>query len=351
MAEVLLARDEARNGSPVVVKRCRAHLAHQPEFAHLFLREARLASLIHHPNVVELEATGDDDGQPYLVMEYLQGFTVREIFLRSQKEGGVPQDLAAFIMLGAARGLHAAHIAVDERGVPMGLMHRDVSPHNLFVTEDGVVKVLDFGIAKGVDELTMTRAGHVKGKASYLAPEQLDPHAKIDARADLFSLGIVSYELFTSKRLFRRNTETDTINAIRALKIDKPNAVRPELDQEYSDIVMKLLARKPEKRPATAADIVEALEKALARRSPDVDGSALARFIEKVKGIDPKEVPRASLPPQPPRPQAAAAAAAPAPAREPTPAPSPPPLWSTTPWASPRKSFPSPRRFPGPRSS
>lgn len=303
MAEVLLARDEARSGSPVVVKRCRAHLAHQPEFANLFLREARLASLIHHPNVVELEATGDDDGQPYLVMEYLQGFTVREIFLRAQVHGGVPQDIAAFIVLGAARGLHAAHVAVDERGVPMGLMHRDVSPHNLFVTESGVVKILDFGIAKGVNELTMTRAGHVKGKASYLAPEQLDPHAKIDARADLFSLGIVSWELFTAKRLFRRATETDTINAIRALRVDKPNQIRPELDQEYSDIVMRLLARKPEKRPGSAQEIVEALEKALARRAPEVDGGALAQFISTVKEIDPKEVSRVSLPPGPPRPQ------------------------------------------------
>jgi serine/threonine protein kinase len=304
MAEVLLARDEARSGSPVVIKMCRAHLAHQPEFANLFLREARLASLIHHPNVVELEATGDDDGQPYLVMEYLQGFTVREIFLRSQKEGAIPQDVAAFVILGAARGLHAAHVAVDERGVPMGLMHRDVSPHNLFVTESGVVKVLDFGIAKGVNELTMTRAGHVKGKASYLAPEQLDPNAKIDARADLFSLGIVAWELFTGKRLFRRATETDTINAIRALKVDKPNQVRPELDQEYSDIVMKLLARRPERRPATAQDIVEALEKALARRAPEVDGTALARFIGSVKEIDPKEISRVSLPPAVPKPAA-----------------------------------------------
>ncbi|MBL8719700.1 MAG: serine/threonine protein kinase, partial [Myxococcales bacterium] len=151
MAEVLLARDQARSGAPVVVKRCKAHLIHQPEIAALFLREARLASLIHHPNVVELEATGEEDGQPYLVMEYLQGFTVREIFLRAQREGGVPQDLAAAIVANAARGLHAAHTAVDEQGTPMGLMHRDVSPHNLFVTDSGLVKVLDFGIAKGVN--------------------------------------------------------------------------------------------------------------------------------------------------------------------------------------------------------
>ncbi|MBK7398964.1 MAG: serine/threonine protein kinase [Myxococcales bacterium] len=226
MAEVLLARDQARSGAPVVVKRCKAHLIHQPEIAALFLREARLASLIHHPNVVELEATGEEDGQPYLVMEYLQGFTVREIFLRAQREGGVPQDLAAAIVANAARGLHAAHTAVDEQGTPMGLMHRDVSPHNLFVTDSGLVKVLDFGIAKGVNEHTMTRAGHVKGKASYLAPEQLDPDAKIDARADLFSLGIVAWELLTGKRLFRRATEIDTIQAIRALEVEPPDARR-----------------------------------------------------------------------------------------------------------------------------
>ncbi len=295
MAEVLLARDRARHGAPVVVKRCRAHLAHQPEFAELFLREARLASLIHHPNVVELEATGDDDGQPYLVMEYLEGFTVREIFTRAQIEGGVPQDLAALVILGAARGLHAAHTAVDEQGVPMGLMHRDVSPHNLFINDHGVVKVLDFGIAKGVNEHTMTRAGHVKGKASYLAPEQLDPDAKVDARADLFSLGTVAWELFTGRRLFRKSTETETIHAIRALKVDRPDKVRPEIDAEYADVVMWLLRRHPEQRPSSADEVARSIERALARRAPRISGSALAEYVAHVKEIDPNEVSRVSF--------------------------------------------------------
>jgi serine/threonine protein kinase len=307
MAEVLLARDEARNNAPVVVKRCRAHLAHQPEMATLFLREARLASLVHHPNVVELEATGEDDGQPYLVMEYLQGFTVREVFLRAVREGGVPQDLAAFIILGAARGLHAAHTAVDENGVPMGLMHRDVSPHNLFITDAGVVKVLDFGIAKGVNEATMTRAGHVKGKASYLAPEQLDPEAQVDRRADLFSLGTVAWELFTGRRLFRKPTETDTINAIRALKIDRPEKVRPEIDAVYADAVMNLLARHPEQRPPDAAALVKTLETTLARRAPDVGGAMLARYVTHIREIDPSETSRVSMIPSPEKPGGRAA--------------------------------------------
>jgi len=301
MAEVLLARDQARSGAPVVVKRCKAHLIHQPDIATLFLREARLASLIHHPNVVELEATGEEDGQPYLVMEYLQGFTVREIFLRAQREGGVPQDLAAAIVANAARGLHAAHTAVDEQGTPMGLMHRDVSPHNLFVTDSGLVKVLDFGIAKGVNEHTMTRAGHVKGKASYLAPEQLDPDAKIDARADLFSLGIVAWELLTGKRLFRRATEIDTIQAIRALEVEPPKSVRKGVDPALSDVVMRLLSRRPDARPSTADDVVRAFEGNLAQRNVRPDGAALASFVEHIREIMPTEVSRPSfLPATPP---------------------------------------------------
>ena len=300
MAEVLLARDQARSGAPVVVKRCKAHLIHQPEIAALFLREARLASLIHHPNVVELEATGEEDGQPYLVMEYLQGFTVREIFLRAQREGGVPQDLAAAIVANAARGLHAAHTAVDEQGTPMGLMHRDVSPHNLFVTDSGLVKVLDFGIAKGVNEHTMTRAGHVKGKASYLAPEQLDPDAKIDARADLFSLGIVAWELLTGKRLFRRATEIDTIQAIRALEVEPPKSVRKGVDPALSDVVMRLLSRRPDARPSTADDVVRAFEGNLAQRNVRPDGSALASFVEHIREIMPTEVSRPSFLPATP---------------------------------------------------
>src|ERR1043166_6614303 len=135
MADVLLARDRMSGDRPVVVKRCKAHLKHQPEFAHLFLREARLASLVKHPNVVELEATGEEDGQPYLVMEYLQGFTVRDIFIRAQTEGGLPQDVAAAILLGAARGVQAAHSARDEHGNRIGLVPRDVSPHNLFLCD------------------------------------------------------------------------------------------------------------------------------------------------------------------------------------------------------------------------
>lgn len=300
MADVLLARDQARGGTPVVVKRCKAHLVHQPDIATLFLREARLASLIHHPNVVELEATGEEDGQPYLVMEYLEGFTVREIFLRASREGGVPQDLAAVIVANAARGLHAAHTAVDEQGQPMGLMHRDVSPHNLFVTDSGVVKVLDFGIAKGVNEHTMTRAGHVKGKASYLAPEQLDPDAKIDARADLFSLGIVAWELLTGKRLFRRATEIDTIQAIRALDVKTPASVRNGVDAGLSAVVMRLLSRKPDARPRTADEVVRAFEDNLAQRHVRPDGAALASFVEHVREIMPTEVSRPSFLPEQP---------------------------------------------------
>ncbi|MEO7094783.1 MAG: serine/threonine-protein kinase, partial [Polyangiales bacterium] len=306
MAEVLLARDLAEDGRPVVVKRCRAHLKHQPEFAHLFLREARLASLVHHPNVVSLEATGDDEGQPYLVMEYLQGFTVRDVFFRAATEGGIPQDIAAAIILGAARGLSAAHTAVDEQGQPIGLVHRDVSPHNLFLTDHGVVKVLDFGIAKGASDVTMTRAGHVKGKASYLSPEQLVSGGAVDQRADLFSLGIIAWELFTGARLFKRASETDTINAIRSLNVDSPTKHRPALDAEYSRVVMMQLARKPDDRPRDAATIALALERALRRRMPGLVGptgdAELAKYVAHIRQVAPVEEGTPSLIPPTPDP-------------------------------------------------
>ena len=300
MAEVLLARDLAEDGRPVVVKRCRAHLKHQPEFAHLFLREARLASLVHHPNVVSLEATGDDEGQPYLVMEYLQGFTVRDVFFRAATEGGIPQDIAAAIILGAARGLSAAHTAVDERGKPIGLVHRDVSPHNLFLTDHGVVKVLDFGIAKGASDVTMTRAGHVKGKASYLSPEQLVSGGPVDQRADLFSLGIIAWELFTGARLFKRASETDTIMAIRSLNVDSPTKLRPELDAEYARVVMRQLARSPDDRPRDAATIAMALERGLRRRMPSLVGpngdAELAKYVAHIRQVAPVDEAPQSIP-------------------------------------------------------
>ena len=300
MAEVLLAKDRANGDRPVVVKRCRAHLKHQPEFAHLFLREARLASLVNHPNVVSLQATGDDDGQPYLVMEYLQGFTVRDIFIRASTEGGIPQDVAAAIILGAARGLQAAHEAKDERGQPIGLVHRDVSPHNLFLTDGGVVKVLDFGIAKGAHDVTMTRAGHVKGKASYLSPEQLVAGGDVDSRADLFSLGTIAWELFTGQRLFKRASETDTINAIRSLKVGDPIAARPELDVAYAETVMRLLKRDPDARLQHASEVVTALESSLKRRAPNVGPGELAQYVAHIRQVAPAEDAPVSLRPSAP---------------------------------------------------
>lgn len=308
MAEVFLARDQAQSDAPVVVKRCRAHLAYEPDTAKLFLREARLASLIIHPNVVRVDATGEQDGQPYLVMEYLQGLTVRDVFVRAMPDGGVPQDIAAAVVLGVARGLEAAHSALDERGRPMGLVHRDVSPHNLFVTDAGQVKVLDFGIAKGAFDVTTTRAGHVKGKASYLAPEQLDlsPDARpIDARVDLFALGIVAWELFTGKRLFKRGTEADTIAAIRTAHVADPLGLRPELDAGYAATIMRMLARDPDERPSQAQEVVDTLEATLSRRAPDLGEAALSAYVGKLRDRAPPEqrpVAKSFAPPPPPVP-------------------------------------------------
>ncbi|MFI5302700.1 MAG: serine/threonine-protein kinase, partial [Polyangiales bacterium] len=290
MAEVFLARDSSNGNVSVVVKRCRAHLKHQPETAESFLREARLAQLIRHPNVVRVDATGEDDGLPYLVMEYLQGLTIRDVFLRATSDGGVPTAIAARIVMESARGLDAAHFAVDESGAPMGLVHRDVSPHNLFVTDAGTVKVLDFGIAKGTNDVTMTRAGHVKGKASYLAPEQLSLTGRPDARADLFSLGIVFWELLTGKRLFKRATETATVEAVRSLPIPDAIEVRGAVDPGLSAIAARMLARNPDDRPARGQEVADGIAHALAELKaidPQAAEADVATYVVHLRQVAP----------------------------------------------------------------
>lgn len=194
MAELFLARETGIGGAErlVVLKRILPHLAQQRAFVDMFLREARTASRLEHPNVVRIYATGEHDGTFYLAMEYLEGTTVRELQLLAREQGErVPLDVALAVGVQAARGIHAAHELRDAEGQHLGLVHRDVSPHNLMLTVAGVVKLLDFGVAKYTEALSeATYSGAVKGKFGYMSPEQCRGGA-IDRRSDLFSLATV----------------------------------------------------------------------------------------------------------------------------------------------------------------
>ncbi|RLB44594.1 MAG: protein kinase [Deltaproteobacteria bacterium] len=265
MAEILLGRLTGPSGfeRSVVIKRILPAFAEISTFVDMFLDEARIAARINHPNVVQHQELGRDDGQLFLVMEYLEGESLsnlqRRLFSRRVALG---YDRAMYIVAEAAAGLHAAHEMCDLDGVPLGIVHRDISPQNLFVTYGGAVKVMDFGIAKAADRITVTEAGALKGKFDYMSPEQAEGHP-IDRRSDVFSLGIVLYETTTGRRLFRRATRLASLRAVREGDIPPPSSVVKTYPPELERICLKALAHDREDRypdaEAMRSDLLVAL--------------------------------------------------------------------------------------------
>ncbi len=255
MGEVWLGTLEGPEGfrRAVVMKRARAD---QPEGRQALIDEAHVASVVSHPNVVHIhELVKTQDGL-VLAMEHLTGLSVRALLRRLSADGArIPPAIAARIALDAARGLHAAHVAVDLSGEPVSIVHRDVSPENLVTTEAGITKVLDFGIARSRLRAA-TGASIVKGKLAYLSPEQARGEP-LDARSDAFALGSVLFELLSSTAPFRREDPSATIEAIASglvppLPSDVPTAL--------TSVVRRLLARRREDRPRDLGETADELE-------------------------------------------------------------------------------------------
>ncbi len=219
------------------------------------LDEARLASAIHHPNVVQTLDVVEDDDEYVIVMELVDGFSLAKL-MRAPRP--IPPLVAAGIIEGALRGLDAAHEATSARGEPLRIVHRDFSPQNILVDRFGTAKVLDFGIAKAAQRAQpMTRAGAFKGKVPYAAPEQV--HGEGDRRVDLWAAGVVLWEAILARRLFKRDTPADTIAAIMRQPIEEPARVDPSLPTALSDVAVRALQRPPEDRYATAQQMADAL--------------------------------------------------------------------------------------------
>jgi len=257
MAEILLGRLRGPSGfeRAVVIKRILPHLAEQPAFLDMFLDEARLAARIQHRNVVQVHELGQDGRNLFLTMEYLEGENAAGVIRRSlvsEQEIGVA--LCAYVMAEAAAGLHAAHELTDADGRPLALVHRDVSPQNIFITYGGQVKVLDFGIAKAADRTAHTEVGQLKGKFEYMAPEQCRGKG-IDRRCDVFALGIVLYELLTRKRLFKRETKLAVLEAVCREMPVPPSQLVPGCPESLDRVVMKALSKRADDRYATAAEV------------------------------------------------------------------------------------------------
>ena len=265
MAEIHLARlaGEAGFEKVVVVKRLLPELVASPAYVAMFLDEGKLVSRLDHPNICEVHELARDGAEYYLAMPYLDGVSVHELIARPRdpdRRGEL--RVAAGIAVQACEGLHHAHELRDADGAPAGLVHRDVSPSNLFVTSRGVVKVLDFGIAK-VRGAAETEAGTIKGKQQYMAPEQLlgEP---LDRRCDLFALGIVLFELASHQRLFKRPSDYLAARAILEDPIPRADAIDPAIPAALADVITKLLSRDPSARYADAREAAAAITHAMA---------------------------------------------------------------------------------------
>jgi serine/threonine-protein kinase len=261
MAEVFVAmrREEDGTAHPVVIKRPLPELAAQAEFLNMFTDEARIASVLDHPNVARvLEIVKQPDGC-LLVLELVDGRALSALMVRGEKMGRrLDARMSAYIIARAAEGLHYAHTCRDAEGTPLHIVHRDVSPQNILISFTGQVKVIDFGIAQALGRVTRTKTGARKGKSGYMAPEQAKGQPQ-DARVDVFGLGIVLWELLCGRRLFVRPDEYRIMNALLVDPVPRPSeyaAVPPALET----IVMKALERDPGNRYATAEDLREDLD-------------------------------------------------------------------------------------------
>ncbi|MBK6692188.1 MAG: protein kinase [Myxococcales bacterium] len=272
MASVHLGRLEGEAGFArvVAVKRLHAHLLEDPEFAASFIDEARLCSRIRHPNVVPTLDVIRSGNELCLVMEYVEGLSLAYLVRASSEPLSVA--VAVAIAMGVLRGLHAAHEACSDHGVPLGIVHRDMSPHNVLVGIDGVARVIDFGVAKAVGYGATTETGHVKGKLPYMSPEQVSGEP-IDRRTDVFAAGAVLWEALTRKRLFAGDSPADIVRQVMERTVPPPSDLAPAVSPALDAVVLKALARDPAQRYATAAEMEAALEAAGPVAPPRIVGS------------------------------------------------------------------------------
>lgn len=271
MGQVFLARQKGPVGFQklLVVKRLLPHLSEDTDFIKMFLDEARIAGNLNHPNIAQIYELGDVDGVLYIAMEYVQGEAVSQVNARANhRKGGLPLGLKCRIIADAAAGLDHAHQARSPSGRKLGLIHRDVSPQNVLVGFNGNVKLIDFGVAKVSGKLSHTVVGTIKGKHAYMSPEQARDE-ELDARSDVYGLGIVFYELLTSQRLFKRESDLATLKAVVGAKVIPPSEAVPGVPKSLDAVVMRALARKREERFQSAGEFQLALEDfLLAERLP-----------------------------------------------------------------------------------
>ncbi len=285
MASVYLARAAGSPGFQklVALKRIHPHLAEEQGYVDMFLDEAHIASRITHPNVCSVFDFGDADGEYFIAMEYLVGEPLSRVHRRvmanaDQRCSPLLASRMAHVIAQACEGLHAAHELKDADEQSLGVVHRDVSAENLFVTYDGTTQVVDFGIAQARQRVHHTEAGQVKGTFPYMAPEQMTA-AVVDRRVDVWALGAVLWELLTLRRLFLRDSDVNTMYAVLSSEIEPPSEYRSDVPPELDAIVLKALQRNPDKRWQSAREMGQALRRMLSQQDELIGPAELADWM------------------------------------------------------------------------
>jgi len=267
MAEIFLARAPAQPGAEplVAIKRILPWANDETDFTNMFIDEACISASLKHPNIARVHEFGQEQGHYFLAMEYASGRDLRSVLNYLQRTGVLPPvPLVLVVGMRLAQALDYAHRQKRPDGTPMEIIHRDVSPPNVLLTYDGGVKLIDFGIAKASSRATRTRAGRLKGKIAYMSPEQVQGK-NIDQRADLFSLGVLLYELITARSLFHGKNQIDTMHQVRKADVPPPSSINPDVPGEVDALLLKALARDREERYQSAANLREEIQRYLVR--------------------------------------------------------------------------------------
>ena len=281
MAEVFRAKSFGHSGfeKVVVIKRILERFAEDPEFVEMFIDEAKLSVQLMHPNIGQIYDFGKIDTNFFIAMEAIDGKDLKTLLRRLAERGErMPVAAACCVAHQVARGLDYAHTRSDQMGLPLNIVHRDISPSNVLLSYDGHVKIVDFGIAHADSANSQSEAGVLKGKYSYMSPEQASG-LPLDHRSDIFSTGICLWEMLTGNRLFRRQTDIETLEAIKAAQVPLPSGYNPEVPPELDEICLIALGRNAETRYQDAAELQRALGDFMLPSTPDRIQPEFSRFL------------------------------------------------------------------------
>jgi serine/threonine-protein kinase len=283
MAEILLARERSLVGGSrhLVIKRVLPEVREFDQMLHMFLDESRVVMGLSHPNLCQIYEVGEQEGAWFIAMEWVNGVTLHQLTRRANELADLDYRVVARVAAQCAEALHYAHAARDADGQLMNLVHRDVSPHNLIVAYDGRVKLLDFGIAKSTTTTHRTEAGVVKGKICYMAPEQWLSQS-LDARTDVFGLGICLYEALAGRMLFKRESQSDVMKAVLSGDVAPLSEVAPQVPGALAVIAHRALQTNPDLRFQSANEMAEALERFVASEGEPLSAAHVARYTRRL---------------------------------------------------------------------